>query len=122
MDRPKIIPYTPPTTMSEIPFGSTFACAHLVEKNAGWRTFRPVVDPEKCTGCLRCYLLCPDGVIYPVEKENAELNRVDNVNLGEKKGKKAKPEMTIDYDFCKGCGICAKECKFDAVTMEKEEL
>ena len=27
----------------------------------------------------------------------------------------------IDYDHCKGCGICSKECKFGAITMEAEK-
>ena len=26
----------------------------------------------------------------------------------------------IDYDFCKGCGICAYECPSDAIEMIKE--
>jgi Pyruvate/2-oxoacid:ferredoxin oxidoreductase delta subunit len=26
-----------------------------------------------------------------------------------------------NLDFCKGCGICAKECPKNAVTMESEE-
>jgi 2-oxoisovalerate ferredoxin oxidoreductase delta subunit len=29
----------------------------------------------------------------------------------------------IDYDYCKGCGICAQECpkKVQAIVMVKEE-
>jgi pyruvate ferredoxin oxidoreductase delta subunit len=134
MDRPKIKPFKTPSNMSEIPFGSTFEAAHLVEGNAGWRTFRPVVDQEKCTGCLRCYLLCPDGVIYQAEAIEPTVVETDETGDAKDPGnaedaksvkaesEKKKPEMIIDYDFCKGCGICAHECKFDAITMEKEEL
>ena len=25
--------------------------------------------------------------------------------------------VAIDLDFCKGCGICANECKFNSITM-----
>jgi pyruvate ferredoxin oxidoreductase delta subunit len=26
-----------------------------------------------------------------------------------------------DYEFCKGCGLCAKECPAKGIEMEKEE-
>ena len=28
--------------------------------------------------------------------------------------------LEIDYDYCKGCGVCAKACKVEAITMIKE--
>ena len=31
-------------------------------------------------------------------------------------------EIEIDYDYCKGCGICAEECPADAIVMEREEM
>ena len=37
---------------------------YLVAKNAGWRNMRPVLDAGKCTGCLQCYLYCPDGCVF----------------------------------------------------------
>ena len=100
MNRPGIQPYNPPKSLGELPFGSTFESGHLVEGNAGWRTFKPEVAHDKCTLCLTCYLVCPDGVIF----------------------KDDQGQIAIDYDFCKGCGICAAVCKFDAVSMVKEEI
>ena len=71
-------------------------------KNAGWRNIRPVVDQAVCTGCLQCYMYCPDGTVYKVE------------------GDAGKTLVAIDYDFCKGCGICVTLCKFDALAMIPE--
>ncbi len=64
-------------------------------KTGTWRTFRPVVDREKCNECGLCYLYCPDAAI--------------SVNL------------EIDLEYCKGCGICAEECPKKAITMERDE-
>lgn len=60
------------------------------------RTFRPVIDTEKCVKCLRCFLVCPDGAI-------------------DKSGE----HLEIDYDYCKGCGVCNRACKLGAITHGK---
>lgn len=80
-----------------------FAAGHLDHNNAGWRSVRPVVNPAQCSGCLQCYLYCPDGALYPVSTD----------------GKRA--TVAVDYGFCKGCGICVKECRFDALTLVSEQ-
>jgi len=71
---------------------------YLVSKNAGWRTVRPVIDAAACKMCLQCYLQCPDGTVF---------RTADGV--------------AIDYDFCKGCGMCAVACKFGAIAMVPEQ-
>ncbi|KKM09374.1 hypothetical protein SY88_19160 [Clostridiales bacterium PH28_bin88] len=63
-----------------------------------WRVFRPVIEPEKCNGCLVCWLYCPDGAIE----------------------RTAEDRPSIFLDFCKGCGICASECPRQAVFMREE--
>jgi pyruvate ferredoxin oxidoreductase delta subunit len=70
-------------------------------ETGGWRTFKPIHDAEKCTHCLRCWIYCPDSSIQLEE------------------GK----VVGIDYDHCKGCGICARECppKVKAIEMVREE-
>ena len=87
-----------PKTLSEIPETTAYEAGYLATKNAGWRNKRPVINPEKCVGCLQCYLYCPDGVI---RKEGGK--------------------VSIDYDFCKGCGICRKICGRGAIEMEAEK-
>lgn len=66
----------------------------------GWRNLKPIRDEEKCTNCLICWIYCPDSSIL-VQDEKV---------------------VGIDYEHCKGCGICAKECppKVSAIKMVKE--
>lgn len=26
----------------------------------------------------------------------------------------------VNYDYCKGCGVCANECPLDVIKMERE--
>jgi len=67
-------------------------------KTGNWRVFRPVVHKEKCVKCQRCWIYCPEGTI-----------------IQNKDG-----TVSIDYDYCKGCGVCANVCKVKAITMERE--
>ncbi len=53
-----------------------------------------------CDQCDNCYLFCPDSSVL---KQRGELLSV------------------IDYDYCKGCGICANECPVGSIEMEEED-
>ncbi|MFH0848597.1 MAG: 4Fe-4S binding protein [archaeon] len=64
-----------------------------------WRIFRPVIDRSKCTRCLLCWLYCPEASIERTTDDDIEFN----------------------FDYCKGCGICAQECRLKAITMQREE-
>ena len=99
MAKPKVQSYIYPAVPEELPLGSTFPAGILVDVNSGWRNIRPVVNAAKCVKCLRCFLVCPDGVI----SKDTEV-------------------PSIDYDYCKGCGICAVECKVKAISMVPEEV
>lgn len=79
---------------------------YLVAKNAGWRNMRPVLNVGKCTGCLQCYLYCPDGCIFRPARQTADAAGTAAV--------------AIDYDFCKGCGVCVEVCRFGALAMVPE--
>lgn len=65
----------------------------------GWRSMRPVWDASSCTNCLMCWIACPDSSI--VVRDDAMLG--------------------IDYDHCKGCGICVKECRFGCLKLVRED-
>ncbi len=65
-------------------------------ETGSWRTFKPIVVAEKCTGCGLCWLFCPEPAIF--------------------EGKPVK----IDLRYCKGCGICSNECPVKAIIMVEE--
>lgn len=97
MNRPKLSQPAPSGVMEQLPMGPATKAGHLIDVSSGMRTFRPVIDSNKCVNCLKCFLVCPDGTI-------------------DKSGE----TLEIDYDYCKGCGVCAKACKVDAISMIKE--
>ncbi|MDT8357219.1 MAG: 4Fe-4S binding protein [Methanomicrobiaceae archaeon] len=68
-------------------------------RTGSWRVFKPVLDPEKCSKCGMCILLCPEGCI---EAEDDDLPKVD-------------------FTYCKGCGLCTEECPQEAIEMVMEE-
>jgi len=67
-------------------------------KTGSWRVFRPTLDLKKCVKCLRCWIFCPEGSI--------KRNKDDSIS--------------INYDYCKGCGVCANQCPTKAITMNRE--
>jgi 2-oxoacid:acceptor oxidoreductase gamma subunit (pyruvate/2-ketoisovalerate family)/2-oxoacid:acceptor oxidoreductase delta subunit (pyruvate/2-ketoisovalerate family) len=66
---------------------------------ADWRVFHPVIDRDKCVGCKRCWIYCPEAAIMM------------------KEGK-----AEVSYDYCKGCGICIEECRVGAIKSEREAV
>jgi pyruvate ferredoxin oxidoreductase delta subunit len=64
-----------------------------------WRSRRPTYDHSKCIKCATCQTYCPEGCIHP----NAE------------------GFFLADMFYCKGCGICAKECPKKVITMIEEK-
>jgi pyruvate ferredoxin oxidoreductase delta subunit len=86
----------------ELPPGGIIIEAGNSEKyrTGDWRTFKPVIDLERCSHCLLCWIYCPDSSVI--------------VKEGRIRG--------IDYDHCKGCGICAEECppKIRAIRMLRD--
>jgi len=67
-------------------------------KTGNWRALKPILDQSKCIKCLLCWVYCPEPAVRRHEDDSVE----------------------IDYDFCKGCGICASECPVKAITMVPE--
>lgn len=53
-----------------------------------------------CNECENCYVFCPDASILKTENVFSH---------------------QVDYDFCKGCGICFSECPRGAISLKEEE-
>ncbi len=70
-----------------------------------------VVDPEKCQSCGACVAACPKHVLS-LQPETVPVRLLC----------RAAEEGYLVGDNCKigcvGCEICAKQCKFGAITME----
>jgi pyruvate ferredoxin oxidoreductase gamma subunit len=105
---PSATDYTKPDWI-ELPFENAEISAPAIHKGATsvkvrtglWRTMRPVINYDKCSGCWWvCSTYCPDGAI--------------NVSA------QGLPE--IDYEHCKGCLVCAAQCPPDAIEAIPEHL
>jgi 2-oxoacid:acceptor oxidoreductase delta subunit (pyruvate/2-ketoisovalerate family) len=72
----------------------------LTETNALFEA-RRCLSCGNCLECDNCYGVCPD-------------NAVIKLGPGQR--------YAINYDYCKGCGICVTECPCGAITMVPETI
>jgi formate hydrogenlyase subunit 6/NADH:ubiquinone oxidoreductase subunit I len=68
------------------------------------------VDPERCTGCQVCALVCPAGVITMVD--------VGTRRIGDRELPVKRP--LFDLSTCIFCGECVDNCAFNALEMTKQ--
>ena len=86
------------------------------EVNLGFSEEEAQAEAERCFSCGTCnlcdtcFIFCPDVAIarlvappYPVP-----LARLDGAGY------------EVNYDYCKGCGVCAEECPRYAISIEEE--
>lgn len=66
--------------------------------SGGWRILRSVIDQEKCTKCLTCWLACPEPCMELAEDRS----------------------VSIDLKYCKGCGCCANVCPVQCISRTPE--
>jgi pyruvate ferredoxin oxidoreductase delta subunit len=55
---------------------------------ASWRVLKPVYNADVCIDCQNCWVWCPDVSIISRDEQM----------------------LGIDYDHCKGCGVCVEVC------------
>ena len=72
----------------------------LTEGNALFEA-RRCLSCGNCFECDNCYGVCPDNAV---------------IKLG------AGQRFQFNYDYCKGCGLCAAECPCGAIDMVPETI
>ena len=76
------------------------------EVNMGFSEEGALQESQRCFGCgtcslcENCYTFCPDSSVWRKDPHET---------------------FEIDYEFCKGCGICAYECPSHVIEMIREE-
>lgn len=66
---------------------------------ADWRIEKPLLNLDECIHCQFCWIYCPDMSIVSRDKKM----------------------VGIDFDHCKGCGICVEVCPTTALYMFPEQ-
>ncbi|MEB3779973.1 MAG: 4Fe-4S binding protein [Desulfurococcales archaeon] len=95
-DYPTSLPIEEPRTLFKAPLSTPSPGASGV--TGFWRTMKPVINEDKCIKCILCWLYCPEDTIIRREDDS----------------------VYVDYEYCKGCGICADVCPVNAIEMVRE--
>jgi len=69
----------------------------LIERK-NWRTWKPVIDYDKCIKCGLCWLHCPDSA-YTINKKGYPV---------------------CDGRVCKGCLLCLQVCPVKCISAQQE--
>ncbi len=67
-------------------------------KTGDWRSQHPVWDRERCIRCGVCWIFCPDAAIFETSEGYFDMLP----------------------DYCKGCGICGRECVTGCISYVAE--
>ena len=88
------------STLDQARRASTFAeVVHGLDETNALFEARRCLSCGNCFECDNCYGVCPDNSV---------------IKLG------ARNRFEINYDYCKGCGLCAAECPCGAIEMIPE--
>lgn len=84
----------------DVPFAGTIPSPQVENEamiTGTWRVRRPILDLDKCTECLTCWISCPDACITQTDKG-----------------------LVFNMKYCKGCGLCNEVCPVGAISLAPE--
>lgn len=76
-----------------------------LERSAAHREAARCFSCGNCLACDNCWNLCPDNAVIKTAHAASDGSH-----------------YVFDYDYCKGCGLCARECPVGFIAMIEEPL
>ena len=73
--------------------------------------FLVLTEPEKCSGCRRCQLICSFQFTEEFNLNDARIKIVEN--------DQGVSNITFTED-CNMCGVCVSYCAYDALKLERK--
>lgn len=96
------------------------------------KSFVPITLKTQCIDCLHCVVACPHHAIgYDIEKKEAPfiiqttkqiLNLIPGFQFAEENSHEVVHKSDTDYNFCKGCFVCASACPVGAIHFVPKEF
>ena len=93
-------------TESMVPVEERAECVEIeqgISSGDALRESKRCLSCGNCFACDNCWTLCPDSAVLKTTDAAADGSH-----------------YVFDYDYCKGCGLCAEECPCGFIAMEDE--